>query len=184
MPLFGVRPSRGRSYLQCGRCGKFRANHPGAGGSRAGARAAARAAKSLGIGLRRVAATNPAELTAAFAEIEKSSSEALLVQNDPMLGGTEFPRILEFALAHRLPTVFEAVPSIPPGVLLSYGPDLLENARLAAGYVAKILKGAKPADLPVQQPTRFKLIVNLNTAKLIGLTIPPSILASADEVIE
>jgi putative ABC transport system substrate-binding protein len=142
------------------------------------------AAKSLGIGLRRVAATNPAELTAAFAEIEKSSSEALLVQNDPMLGGTEFPRILEFALAHRLPTVFEAVPSIPPGVLLSYGPDLLENARLAAGYVAKILKGAKPADLPVQQPTRFKLIVNLNTAKLIGLTIPPSILGSADEVIE
>jgi putative tryptophan/tyrosine transport system substrate-binding protein len=144
----------------------------------------ARAAKSLGIGLLRVAATYPAELTAAFAEIEKSSSEALLVQNDPMLGGTEFPRILEFALAHRLPTVFEAVPSIPPGVLLSYGPDLLENARLAAGYVVKILKGAKPADLPVQQPTRFKLIVNLNTAKLIGLTIPPSILASADEVIE
>jgi putative ABC transport system substrate-binding protein len=142
------------------------------------------AAKSLGIGLRRVAATNPAELTAAFAEIEKSSSEALLVQNDPMLGGTEFPRILEFALAHRLPTVFEGVTSVPPGVLLSYGPDLLENARLAAGYVAKILKGAKPADLPVQQPTRFKLIVNLNTAKLIGLTIPPSILGSADEVIE
>jgi putative ABC transport system substrate-binding protein len=142
------------------------------------------AAKSLGIGLRRVAATNPAELTAAFAEIEKSSSEALLVQNDPMLGGTEFPRILEFALAHRLPTVFEAVPSIPPGVLLSYGPDLLENARLAAGYVAKILKGAKPADLPVQQPTRFALVINLKTAKAIGLTIPPAILDLADEVIE
>jgi len=135
--------------------------------------------------LRRVAATNPAELTAAFAEIEKSSSEALLVQSDPMLTGTEFSRILEFGLAHRLPTVIEAHPtSVPLDVLLSYGPDLLENARLAAGYVAKILKGAKPADLPVQQPTRFKLIVNLNTAKLIGLTIPPSILGSADEVIE
>jgi putative ABC transport system substrate-binding protein len=142
------------------------------------------AAKSLGIRLRRVSATTPAELTAAFAEIEESSSEALLVQNDPMLGGTEFPRILDFALAHRLPTIFEALPSIPLGVLLSYGPDLLENARLAAGYVAKILKGAEPADLPVQQPTKFLLIINSKSAHAIGLTIPQSILAGADEVIE
>jgi putative ABC transport system substrate-binding protein len=141
-------------------------------------------AKSLGIALRRVAATTPAELTAAFAEIEESSSEALLVQNDPMLGGTEFPRILDFAVAHRLPTVFEAITYVRLGVLLSYGPDLIENARLAAGYVAKILKGAKPADLPVQQPTKFRLVINLKTAQALGLTIPPSILARADEVIE
>jgi putative ABC transport system substrate-binding protein len=142
------------------------------------------AAKSLGIVLRRVAATTTAELNAGFAEIEESSSEALLVQNDPMLGGTEFPRILNFAVAHRLPTVFEAITDIPLGVLLSYGPDLIENARLAAGYVAKILKGAKPADLPVQQPTKFRLVINLETAKAIGLTIPPAILDLADEVIE
>jgi putative tryptophan/tyrosine transport system substrate-binding protein len=147
----------------------------------AGAEAAAR---SLGIALRRVAATTPAELPAAFAEIEESLSEALLVQNDPMLGGTEFSRILDFAIAHRLPTVVEGSPRVLDGVLLSYGPDLIENARLAAGYVAKILRGAKPADLPVQQPTRFVLAINLKTAAAIGLTIPPTILDLADKVIE
>jgi putative ABC transport system substrate-binding protein len=141
------------------------------------------AAKSLGIALRRVAVTTPAELTAAFTEIEESSSEALLIQNDPMLG-IERSRILDFAVAHQLPTVFEAIFSIPLGVLLSYGPDLSENARLAAGYVAKMLKGAKPVDLPVQQPTKFRLVINLKTAQAIGLVIPPAILDLADEVIE
>jgi putative ABC transport system substrate-binding protein len=83
-----------------------------------------------------------------------------------------------------VPTVFEAGFTVPLGMLLSYGPDLIENARLAAGYVDKILRGANPADLPVQQPTKFLLKLNLNTAKAIGLTIPPSFLARADEVIE
>jgi putative tryptophan/tyrosine transport system substrate-binding protein len=142
------------------------------------------AAKSLGIALRRVAATTPAELTAAFAAIEASSSQALLVPNDPMLTGTEFSRILDFALAHRLPTVVEAKSNVARGGLLSYGFDSLENARLTAGYVAKILKGAKPADLPVQRPTRFALVINLKTAEALGLTIPPAILDLADEVIE
>jgi ABC-type uncharacterized transport system substrate-binding protein len=141
------------------------------------------AAKSQGIALQRVDAATPVELTAALAAIQASASEALLIQNDPMLG-IERSRILDFAVAHRLPTVFEAITSIPLGVLLSYGPDLLENAQLAAGYVAKILKGAKPADLPVQQPTKFRLVINLKTAKAIGLTVPPSILDLADEVIE
>jgi putative tryptophan/tyrosine transport system substrate-binding protein len=143
------------------------------------------AAKSLGIALRRVDAATSADLNVAFAAIEESSGEALLVQSDPMLAGTEFPRILEFAVAHRLPTVIEVYPtSVPLGVLLSYGPQLLENARLAAGYVAKILKGAKPADLPVQQPTTFELVINLKTAKALGLTVPQLLLARADEVIE
>jgi putative tryptophan/tyrosine transport system substrate-binding protein len=142
-------------------------------------------ARSLGIALRRVDAATPADLTAAFAAIEESSSQALLVQNDPMLSGTEESRTLDFALARRLPTVYEGFTRRPRlGVLLSYGPDLTENARLAAGYVAKILKGAKPADLPVQQPTKFVLMINLETAKALGLTIPPAIFDLADEVIE
>jgi putative ABC transport system substrate-binding protein len=142
------------------------------------------AAKGLGITLQRVDAASSSELTAAFATIRESSNQALLIQSDPMLTGTEFPRILDFALAHRVPTVFEAGFTVPLGMLFSYGPDLIENARLAAGYVDKILRGAKPADLPVQQPTKFLLKLNLNTAKAIGLTIPPTIVGRADEVIE
>jgi putative ABC transport system substrate-binding protein len=141
------------------------------------------AAKRLGIALRRADAATPADLTAALATIEGSSSEALLVQNDPMLAGTEQSRIVDFAAAHRLPTVFEGLGSARFG-LFSYAPDLTDNARLAAGYVAKILNGVEPADLPVQQPTKFLLVVNLKTAKAIGLTIPPSILDLADEIIE
>jgi len=147
------------------------------------ARAAA-AAESLGITLRPIEAGTPTELAASLAAIQELSSEALLVQSDPMLTGTEFPRILDFALAHRLATVFEGIRSLPLGGLLKYGPDNDENARFAAGYVAKILQGAKPADLPVQQPTKFLLVINLKTAKALGLTIPPLILDLADEVIE
>jgi putative ABC transport system substrate-binding protein len=143
------------------------------------------AAKSLGIALQRVAATTPAELTAALTAIEASPTEALLVQNDPMLNGIERSRISDFAIAHRLPTVFESIRSARQGAgLFGYGPDLSDNPRLAAGYVVKILKGAKPADLPVQQPTKFLLVVNLKTAKALGLTIQPTILDLADEVIE
>jgi putative ABC transport system substrate-binding protein len=141
-------------------------------------------ARTLGIALRRIDAATPAELTAALAMIDAGSGEALVVQNDPMLAGTERPRIVDFALAHRLPTIWEAKPNAAGGGLLSYGPDTIENARLAAGYVDKILKGAKPADLPVQQPTKFELIINLKTAQALGLTVPPSLLARADEVIE
>jgi putative tryptophan/tyrosine transport system substrate-binding protein len=142
------------------------------------------AAKSLGIALGRVDATNPADLNTTLAAIQASSSEALLVQNDPMLG-PERSRISDFAVAHRLPTVFEGTGSGSARLgLFTYGPDLMANARLAAGYVAKILQGASPADLPVQNPTRFQLVINLKTAKAIGLTIPPRILDLADEVIE
>jgi putative tryptophan/tyrosine transport system substrate-binding protein len=145
---------------------------------------AAAAANSLIITLQRVAATTPAELNAAFATIEDSSSQAVLVQNDPMLSGTVQSRILDFGLAHRLPTIWENKDGVARGGLFRYGIDQLENARRAAGYVAKILNGAKPADLPVQRPTKFLLVINLKAAKALGLTVPQSLLARADEVIE
>jgi ABC-type uncharacterized transport system substrate-binding protein len=142
------------------------------------------AAKSLGIALRRLGAATPTELTAALAAIDGPSGEALLVQNDPLLTGTEASRISDFAVAHRVLTIYESKVLALHGGLASLGPNLNENYRLTAGYVDKILKGAKPADLPVQRPTTFELAINLKTAKALGLTIPQSVLARADEVIE
>jgi putative ABC transport system substrate-binding protein len=141
-------------------------------------------AKTLGIALRRLDAATLAELIAALTTIDARSGEALLVPNDPLLTGSEGPRICDFALAHRLPSIFDSRRNVVAGALLSYGPDLNENYRLAAGYVDKILRGAKPADLPVQQPAKFELAINLKTAKALGLTVPPRLLAQADEVIE
>jgi putative ABC transport system substrate-binding protein len=141
------------------------------------------AARVLGIALRRIEAATPAELDAALATIKASGEEGLLIQNDALFAA-ERSRITEFALTHRVPTVFGQRASVAQGGLASYGPDLIENARLAARYVDKILKGASPADLPVQRPTKFELIINLKTAKAIGITVPQSLLARADEVIE
>ena len=96
----------------------------------------------------------------------------------------ERPRIIALAARDRLPAIYEEREYATDGGLLTYGRDVSEQFRLAAGYVDKILKGAKPADLPMQQPTRFQLVVNLRTAKALGLTIPPAILDLADEVID
>jgi putative ABC transport system substrate-binding protein len=93
-------------------------------------------------------------------------------------------RIADFAAKHRLPLMFHSPESVRTGGLLAYGPDRADLFRRAATYVDKILKGAKPADLPVQQPTKFQLVINLKTAKALGLTVPQSILQRADEVIE
>ena len=93
-------------------------------------------------------------------------------------------RIIEFAATTRLPAIYEDRVFAEAGGLVSYGPNVLDNCRRAATYVDKILKGANPAELPVEQPSKFELIVNLKTAKAPGLTIPPSLLARADEVVE
>ena len=92
--------------------------------------------------------------------------------------------LVEAALRHRLPAIGNSRGQAEAGFLMSYGPNISDMFRISADYVDKILKGAKPADLPVQQPTRFELVINLKTAKALGLTIPPAILARADEVIE
>jgi ABC-type uncharacterized transport system substrate-binding protein len=93
-------------------------------------------------------------------------------------------RIVEFAAEHRLPTVFGVRPFVDAGGLMSYGTDFSDLYRRAGIYVDKILKGAKPGDLPVEQPTKLELVINLKTAKALGLTIPPSLLQRADQVIE
>ena len=123
------------------------------------------------------------EIDVAFAAMARERPEALLVMNDPMLAAQR-ERIVDLAAKHRLPGIFELREFAEAGGLLSYGPNLADMDRRLATYVDKILKGAKPDDLPIEQPMKFALVVNLKTAKALGLTIPPSILLQADQVIE
>jgi putative ABC transport system substrate-binding protein len=112
-----------------------------------------------------------------------SRAGALIVLPDPMLYG-QHPRVVTFATASHLPALFPEKEVAEAGGLITYGPSIPASFRRAATYVDKILRGAKPADLPVEQPTTFELAVNLQTARAIGITIPTSIMAFADEVIE
>jgi len=139
------------------------------------------AASGLGIPLQAIERHSPPyDYEEALAGTDGARGEALMMTSSA-LGG---PGIVEAALRHRLPSIGNLRRHAEAGLLMSYGPDISDMFRIAADYVDKILKGAKPADLPVQQPTRFELVVNLKTAEALGLTIPPVILARADEVIE
>jgi putative ABC transport system substrate-binding protein len=141
------------------------------------------AAQALGIRADAVGVRVPGELDGAFAVIARGGRAVLLVfPSGPTFG--ERQRLAELALKHRLPAVYDAREYVEAGGLIAYGPNRLELFRRAAVYVDKILKGAKPADLPVEQPTKFELVINLKAAKALGLTIPPSVLARADEIIE
>ena len=112
--------------------------------------------------------------------MQKENCDALFVLVDPRIT----PKIVELAAKLRLPAMYQITEFVKLGGLLSYSPDYQEMYQRAAIYVDKILRGAKPADLPVEQPTRFELAINLKTAKALGITVPPDLLARADEVIE
>jgi putative tryptophan/tyrosine transport system substrate-binding protein len=141
------------------------------------------AARIMGIQLQLVPAVSPDDIADAFVAIIRTRAEALIVMPSPMLFG-EYPRIASIASSSRLPAMGAAREFVDFGGLISYGVNLPDLARQTAAYVDKILKGAKPAELPVQQPTRFELVINLKTAKELGLTISREFLLLADDVIE
>jgi ABC-type uncharacterized transport system substrate-binding protein len=152
-------------------------------GSAAVLRATEVAAQSLGVHLHAVGVRSARELDGAFATMARERPAVLLVDSDPTLFEAR-RRMAELAVKHQLPTVHSAPEYIEAGGLIAYGANRAEMFRRAAAYVDKILKGAKPGDLPIEQPTTFELIVNQQTAKALGLTIPQSILLKADQVIQ
>jgi len=141
------------------------------------------AAPRLGIHVLSFGVRNPAEFEEAFAAMVRERPRALLVMADPVTLGQR-QRIVEFARSHHIPAIYETREFVDAGGLLSYGINLTEHFRRAAAYVDRILKGAKPADLPVEQPTQFDLVINLKTARALGLAIPQSLLLRAAQIIE
>jgi ABC-type uncharacterized transport system substrate-binding protein len=141
------------------------------------------AARALGVRLQLLEARGPADFDRAFSEMTRAHAGALTVLPSAMFF-SERRRLVDLAAKNRLPAGYTQREFVDAGGLMAYGPSLAGLFRHAATYVDKILKGAKPADLPVEQPTKFELVINLKTAKALGLTIPPSLLARADEVIQ
>ena len=141
------------------------------------------AARALGMQLQFVEARAPDEIDRAFARVAKERMRALLVLNDPVFTAQR-KQIADLSAKHRFPTVSGTREYTEVGGLMAYGPSFPDMYRRAAYYVDRILKGTKPADLPVEQPMKFELIINLKTAKQIGQTIPPNVLARADRVIK
>jgi ABC-type uncharacterized transport system substrate-binding protein len=141
------------------------------------------AAGALGLSYRFIEVRGPDDFPAAFGAAVESKADAVMALGNPVtFAGRRL--IAEFALSHRLPSIFEEQLFVEAGGLMSYGPNFIDMFRRAATYVDKILKGAKPADLPIEQPTRFDLVVNRKTAGILRLTIPSSVLLRADRVID
>jgi putative ABC transport system substrate-binding protein len=140
-------------------------------------------ARALGVTLQSLEVRGPDDFDRVFEAASRARTRALITLEDP-LTFTHRTRIVGLAAKHRLPAIYGLREYVDAGGLMSYAPILLDNFRRAATYVDKILKGAKPADLPVEQPTRFELVVNLKTAKALGLTVPQSVLIRADQVIQ
>ena len=142
-----------------------------------------RVATAIGVDVRHFTVRSAGEIPSAVQAMKKQAVEALLIHQSPLFWA-ERSRIGALSVSQRLPVLFPNPPAAEEGSLIGYGAELTDLYRRVAGYVAKILKGAKPSDLPVEQPTRFELVINLKTAKSLGLTIPPSLLLRADQVIE
>ena len=141
------------------------------------------AARSLGLGLTLIDVTSPGEVDAAFGRMIGENAKGVISLADPLLI-SQSVQLAALAQNARLPLIFSRRENVEAGGLISYGPSLRGQFRDTAMYVDKILKGADPANLPVEQPTRLELVLNLKTAKALGITVPPTLLARADEVIE
>ena len=141
------------------------------------------AARSLGMEIQSVGVHHATDLEGAISSLSESRADAVIVLSDAMLYGQR-KEIASLAIANQLPATSYTGEFAKAGGLMAYGPDVLALSRRAATYVDKILKGAKPSDLPIEQPTKFELIVNLKTARTLQLTVPPSLLVRADEIIE
>ena len=142
------------------------------------------AASSSGVELTPVGVRDADEIERGITDFAREPNAGLIVVGPPSSLGSHRDLIVTLAAQHRLPAVYATLSFVSAGGLISYGPDFVDQFRRAAGYVDRILKGAKPADLPVQAPTKYEMVINLKTAKALGLTIPPSLLATADKVIE
>jgi putative tryptophan/tyrosine transport system substrate-binding protein len=141
------------------------------------------AAKTLGVSLQLLQVKDPNEIDRAFSAMATGGARALIVFPSPMFYA-EHRRIVDLATKYRLPAIYAFREAVDSGGLMSYGTNIPDLLRLAATFVDKILKGAKPADLPVEQPTKFEFVINLKTAKALGLMIPSAVLARADELIQ
>ena len=141
------------------------------------------AAMRIGLAVASEPVRTPEDIEARVRDFVRGSDAGLIVLSTPLLG-TYRKRIIAEAARYRLPAIYPQRLFVDDGGLISYGPDLNEQYRRAAGYVDRILRGEKPGDLPVEFPTKFELVINLKTAKALALTVPPSLLARADEVIE
>jgi ABC-type uncharacterized transport system substrate-binding protein len=158
--------------------------NPGVRGDTLQYKEAEGASRSLGLSLQSVEVTRAEDLDRAFSAITEHRARALTVAGPSPVTFSNRARIATFTQKNRLPSIYGGREFVDAGGLMSYGPSDRDLFRRAAGYVDKILKGAKPADLPVEQPTKFELVINLKTAKALGLTIPQTLLLRADQVIE
>ena len=146
-------------------------------------RQAQRAGSTIGMDVRSVEVRDSRELERALEALDRERPDALVLLADPLTLSQRL-RIVEFAAEERLPAIYEVSQFVEAGGLMSYGPNVDELVRRSATYVDKILKGAKPGDLPIEQPTKFELVINLKTAKALGISIPQSVLLQADRVIQ